>query len=58
MITEYMERNLPPKPNGPRGIGNGAIDNDKSRSRSLPLSVSGGLFLVDFSSSLISSMGG
>jgi len=50
---------LPAKPpKGPKGIGKGAIDKETSRSRDFSLSLSGGLFLDDFSSSMISSMGG
>lgn len=49
---------LPPKPSGPSGMGSGAIDSDTSRSRSFPLSDSGGLLRAVFSSSIASSIGG
>lgn len=50
--------NLPPNPSGPNGMGSGAIDKDTSRSRSLLFSESGGLLRANFSSSMISSIGG
>lgn len=55
IMAEQNIRYLPPKPNGPSGIGSGAIESEQSRS--FALSDSGGLFLTGFSSSNTSSIG-